>query len=520
MFPLRRLSSVVALGFGLTCAAGALTPAAAQPVVPTQFLSKLFTEVLGRVPDRAALDFATPFFETNGCNAATVRAQARSVILSQEYQSLGYDNAARLLTLFRGLPNREPDAARFEGLLSALDNGTPFTQVLDNNFLNDPEFLALVPRICGPVPDYGFNGAVPALALPVSGPGFVGSGEALQAVISDLVNTESGSSLALARKAVFVLRSPLSIPPGFTLFTAGAPGPARYALMARLVRGPGFPAGQPTVILAGAGITLGDVWIDGQRGAPGVAVDVANVDVQSLSTDGTTLVRSKISGSSGDVAVRLLGGLSGFACGQTIVTGNVITGYGGLRGAILDDCERGLVQSNQIVDVSSVGIQVGAGVGTSQTSRVQGNTIVAAGRSASVGVFVEPRTINARPFGGRPLSASFTGSSVNGNSILTSSRAAFSFGVLLGNRVFFGDEGSTGFEASATGNQLSGRFNVALGVSGMLRAVVQRNGGMIAPVQLTRSCPQAIVGVGPAAFSSGSIQPPTAVLLPDRCVVQ
>jgi hypothetical protein len=497
-----------------------IAPAAAQGVVPTQFVSKQLTELLGRVPDRNGLDFATPFFEANGCNAATLQAQSRAIVLSAEYQSLPYDNAARLLTLFRAVLNREPDATTFEALLVALDTGRPLTQVLDANFLNSQEFLALVPRICGPLPDYGFNGALPALAIPVSGPGFTGSGEALQAAISNLVDTESGTSLALAQKAVFVLRSPLVVPPGFALFTQGSPGPSRYALMARLVRGPGFPAGSPTVVLAGAGITLADVWIDGQRGAPGVAVSPANVDVQSFSTDDTVILRSKISGSSGDIAIRLLGGPNGFTCGQTAVANNVITGYGGLRTGIADDCERALIQANQIVDVVTTGIQVGAAVGTSQTSRVLGNAIVAAGRSTTVGIFVDPRTVGFPVFQGRPLSGSFTGSSVSGNAILTSARTAFGFGILLGNRVLVGDAGNTGFEASATNNLLSGSFNVGIAVSGMLRATVLGNTGSIARVQVTRSCTPAAIGAGPAAFSSFTPPLPNVTPLADRCAVQ
>jgi hypothetical protein len=55
--------------------------------------------------------------------------------------------------------------------------------------------------------------------LPVTGPGFVGSGDALQHVISDLVNPERGSSLALAQKAVFVLHS------RFTARIQRRPGP-------------------------------------------------------------------------------------------------------------------------------------------------------------------------------------------------------------------------------------------------------------------------------------------------------
>ena len=354
----------------------------------------------------------------------------------------------------------------------------------------------------------------------MSGPGFTGSGDALQTVISDLVNTEQGFSLGLAQKAVIVLRSPLYIPPGFTLFTVGAPGPTRYAMMARLVRGPGFPAGQPTVVLAGAGITLGDVWVDGQRGAPGVTAAPGNSDIQSFLTDGTTIQRTKVSGTSGDVAITLVGGVNGFSCGQTNVFGNVITGYGGLRAGIATDCERAIIDSNQIVDVSSVGVQVGAGL-VSQTSRVIGNRILSAGRPASVGIFVNPRVAGLSVFGGRRLSGSFTGSSVTNNVILSSDRSGFSFGILLGNRVFFGATGNTGFEASATNNMLSGRFNVALAVSGMLNATVVNNTGSAAPVALTPSCPAGLVGIGPAQFSSGTIQQPAPpVFLPDGCAVQ
>ena len=133
-----RVRGVFVLTLSLVLAGGVFQRAAAQNVVPSQFIAKLHTEAIGRVPDRADLDLQTPFFAANGCNLATVQSLARAFYLSEVYQQLQYDNPAKLLTAFRGLLNREPDAPTFEALLSALGAGRPFAQVLDANFLTTP----------------------------------------------------------------------------------------------------------------------------------------------------------------------------------------------------------------------------------------------------------------------------------------------------------------------------------------------------------------------------------------------
>jgi hypothetical protein len=148
--------------------------------------------------------------------------------------------------------------------------------------------------------------------------------------------------------------------------------------------------------------------------------------------------------------------------------------------------------------------------GVAQTSQVRGNLITSAGLNAAFGIIADPRNSGATP--------SFTGSSVAGNTIVTGPRTGFSFGLGLGNRVF-NPTPATGTGASFTGNTLSGTYNVGIGVSGIRDVVVQNNALNIARfVRLTRACPGARIAVGPPAVSSGTIQPPPPVALPDLCL--
>jgi hypothetical protein len=115
------------------------------------------------------------------------------------------------------------------------------------------------------------------------------------------------------------------------------------------------------------------------------------------------------------------------------------------------------------------------------------------------------------------VTPSFAGSAVNGNTIVTGPRTGFAFGLGLGNRVF-NPTPATGTGASFTGNTLAGNYNVGIGVSGIRDVVVQNNALDITGfARLTRACPSARIAVGPPAVSSGSIQPPPPVGLPDLC---
>jgi hypothetical protein len=292
-----RLVTTFTLFLLLLGGTGGWQEAGAQSVVPAQYLAKLTTEALGAAPTRESLQSFSSFFAARGCNQSSVREVAFGVFDSDEFKDpyaedggyVGarfYDRSAALLTLFRALLNREPDPQYFASLLNSS------ASVLDiaHFMTTSEEFVnTVLPAICGASASYGF-GTAPAIPIPVTGPGFVGDGVGLQ----NLIDLSPGSSLiTLAQKALIVLDAPLYIPPGFTVTTQGQPGIKRYALMARLVRGPSFPRSIPTVIL-GENAALTNVWVDGQR-VDGVNTDPVNADVLTLSGSTTMLADNRLS---------------------------------------------------------------------------------------------------------------------------------------------------------------------------------------------------------------------------------
>lgn len=92
--------------------------------VPYQFIARLYTEALGRIPEQTAWrDWVTFFTPVGSCNITTLNQFGQQVYFSSEYEALyrtnpgftppTYDNAARLMTLYRGILGREPDYAGF-----------------------------------------------------------------------------------------------------------------------------------------------------------------------------------------------------------------------------------------------------------------------------------------------------------------------------------------------------------------------------------------------------------------------
>src|SRR5579864_1438076 len=99
--------------------------AAAPAAVPAQFVAKMYTEVLGRAPDPQGWQAALNYFEVNGCDQRRLAAWGGSVFESAEFHSLGYDEPAITLLLYRSILNREPDPAGYRDWLNALSSGEP-----------------------------------------------------------------------------------------------------------------------------------------------------------------------------------------------------------------------------------------------------------------------------------------------------------------------------------------------------------------------------------------------------------
>ena len=334
----------------------------AQAVVPTQWIAKMYTEALGRIPDQSGWQNGVNNFNSAGCTAATLKSHGRAFYLSTEYSGLGYDNTAKLLTLYRGVLNREPDPSGFNSNLNALNAGTAWSTMVDQFFASS-EFATLATTICSSAGtgSYSFGSRV-AMALPVSTPGFTGTQSALQAALN---SAGSGGTVTLAQKALVMIdpATPLNIPTGVTLTTYGSPGHNQYALMGRLVRS--TTAGKPVVTIQPGGKLL-NVWVDGARTAVGYGDLEINVEVESGA--GETVSGCLISNSAGWSSFHALGSKeTGRACSSNTFTNNLVTAYSSTHYKVTTAtdqsqwtdglsiaCDHADVENNEIVDEEKI----------------------------------------------------------------------------------------------------------------------------------------------------------------------
>ncbi|HET9229551.1 MAG TPA: hypothetical protein VFR31_22915 [Thermoanaerobaculia bacterium] len=486
---------------------------AAQARVPGQFIAKTYTEALGRAPHSYEWVEAVSWFEANRCRAATLQAWGRKVWLSNEYLSRDYDAPAELLTLFRGVLNREPDPAGFQDSLKARSRGEGWDDTVDD-FFTSREFRRLSKKICGAQTSYSF-GAQPVMTLPVSGPGFQGTGAQLQALLNA---TPRGGTVLLAQKAVVRLNAPLVIPPGVTLATAGLPEPTHYALMGRLVRNAGF---ETAAVSLESGARLQSVWVDGQRGKVGFTDD--GVNVRLLGGDLTEVRHSVITNAAGWSSLQVFGTSEGFPCRGVQVTDNLVTAYssGHVRGKLKHNpwtdglsisCEDASVMHNQIVDATDVAIVLFRAHPAVQRSQVRFNRILGAGNSAYGAITVDGLS-------GRGTKPDFHGAGIVGNTFWNAPGTHFDIGISVGTGAWFGPKADIASGVSVTGNDTAGvptRVDTGIAVSGMLDAQVQGNGlDDLILVEVSR-CPTVAFGAsltaGLASFANEDIQPYTDAL--------
>lgn len=503
----------------VTWAVGGLTlPLAASgaaDAVPTQLVAKAYTEAWGRLPTATEWRAATRELTMAGCSARSVGRFLRKFYVAPRFERLGYDDTSRLLALFRGVLNRDPDRDGFSHYSAALTIGTPWADVVDD-LLSSAEFTTgLVPLVCGPTPSYGW-GSTPALAVPTSGEGFAGgTGAELQALLSKAV---PGSTVWLAQSALVRVDAPVIVPSGVTLATVGRPGTSRYAAMARLVRNSLF-AGEVVRIMPGA--RLDSVWVDGQRSAVvrpplqgGTGVNVWLV--------GGSVVNSRLSESSGWTSLQggtnvhldeRLPDLTGPCYGY--IAHNLVTAYasshdGDFSDGISSYCDHTVIEDNEVVDTTDVGIIIfPPAFDTPQRSQVRFNTVVSAGNSGYGAYAADPTFGHLKP-------PDFTGSSVHDNVFWTGARTHFDIGLAVGTRAWFGTTSSTGTGASFTGNGTGGlvaRVAAGIAVSGMAGVTVTGNAVEVGFADEASPCPRAVVGASVSAgYASGSIQPFTDVL--------
>ncbi len=482
----------------------------ARAAVPGQFIAKMYTEALGRGPDPSGWQNRVDSFTSSGCSQAKLKEHGHAFYTSAEYEGLGYDNTEKLLTLYRGVLNREPDANGFTYWLNLLNQGNAFSTLVDV-FFDSSEFSSLVNRICaGTHPEgYGWS-AQPVLTLPTNGSGFTGgTGAQLQSLLNAAT---PGSTVYLAPRAVVRASEEIVVPSGVTLATTGLPDRSRYARMGRVVRTALFAK---ALIRLEPGAKLRSVWVTGQRPVVGVSVEAANIFLRSGT--GGLVQNCRSDGAAGWSALVLHGSANtGIACNGVTVSGLLTTSYssphsnadnvnnatGGWSDGISNACEDATITNNHIVDPTDVGIVLFR-ASPAQKSRVYENMIVAAGVSAYGAIAVDPLYEVA--------SASFVGMSIENNQFWSSPTTHFDIGIPVGTMGWFFDTGTAtvGNGGSVRGNTTAGirtRMDAGITIDGMTNVTVQAN-TLVRDAVETSNCPTGdVLAHTNGGHTSGSIQ--------------
>lgn len=345
--------------------------------VPAQFIAKMYTEALGRIPDQRGWDDWVNVFRQQGCNQGSLSRAGQDFYVNRpEFNSLGYDNAAKLLALYRGALNREPDPVGFNYHFQRLQTGQADWRSTVDNIFSSSEFAGLaapqntsqiVQSICNAGnASYSFREDPVLDMTPDPRPSHIpatnwfagGTGAQLQGVLDGAVLDglqAGGETVYLAPKSVTHLSGPLRVPAHITLVTYGNPDTAHYALMGRLVRETHFPE---FAVWVSAGAKLNHVWEDGSSSRftyddgkmPSAAL--AKDDPSPLDTD---VSFNRFSNSPGGSHITVIGN------GHQTVTGNLITGYANTRNDVSADgiqvsVADAVVANNQLIDF---GTQVG-----------------------------------------------------------------------------------------------------------------------------------------------------------------
>jgi hypothetical protein len=506
------LALFVALLVGMAAVHPA-SPAAAQaaPVVPTQWIAKQFTEILGRAPSPTEWNAWVTYFQANGCTADTLRTRSRELLVGTEMAGLypaSTAKAARVIAAVRAVYNHEPNSSDWSATYVPLAAGSKtWDQVVDGLY-NVVWAAWVVPEACSTTkPGYGFGSSAVLDVKNLAGQGASRTAATLQSQL-DAAAATCGTVPLAPNEVVRVNGAFINVPPCVRLTTSSSPAVRSYARQARIVgEGAaclGYLCVDAPVVNLGAGAELHNVWVDARNALDGRKTSGVQLSGSSPDDPGVVDNVRVTDPGMGGTGIRTIGfSVTGTACAASRVTNNLVTGYA--RSHALDragraqwadgitvTCEDTLVSGNDIVDVGDWGIGVHGswnrtgGVST-QRSVVRDNRILSAGVPGTVAVGLDAAGLCQPDRGGLPVPCidsaqerPFIGTTVERNTFWTGPRTSFDVGLMVGGKTFWGDHGSYGRGAVVRDNTTgaaSARVNVGIAVSGMYDVTLSGNTG-------------------------------------------
>lgn len=459
-----------------------LTERRLQPKAPIksaqQFLSNLYSQVLGRAPDNEGWNFWES--EVIRDNSANQLRRIGSVFLtSPEFLNKSYTSEQRLSTLYRFALNREADRGGVDYWKNQIDLGIrSFSQVVIDFFWSN-EFNSCVSKFTKTNYDFGSPSGI-VFEQTVSSPGFSGTGEQLQEVIN---RSAEGTTIYLAQGAAIPLNKMLVLDNKVTIATWDLPSSSEYQKQARLYRSSSFTDG--ALIGVASNSHINSVWIDGQRNkADNPTLNKAqNINVGFWGGEKSSIKNSRVDNSGGFSNITVAGLANGVPEAKDILisTNFIDSTYSNHQKNWTDGIsfsgEKVNVINNVVLNSTDVGIVAFAMPGSKQHSYIAGNLVINLSNSAYGGLVSD----GVYDSGGLlPFTTTADATELLFiNNILWNSKAThFDIGISAGTRPWFGTEsfsikGSSFYMNHSNGQAL--RVGTGIVVSGALPAKVSYN---------------------------------------------
>jgi len=255
----------------LSITLGALNSISFAQTKPYQFIAKMYSEGLGRIPDAISWNYHENAIQNS---FGYFQSFSKDIFKSSEFRNIYSDTTngvgweARLLCLYRGILNRDPDLVGFTGALTQLKQSVKTWNQIVDEFTSSSEFSTLVSNIISRANNgmayYGWTNNPPIKihnnGSPTNKNYFNGTRKELYNLLNSINDFDS---VQIAPMALIEIDSTLIIPRNKTLTTAGTPGHLKYAKMGRLARSINLSNKDMIKLLDGS--VLKNVWIDGQQ---------------------------------------------------------------------------------------------------------------------------------------------------------------------------------------------------------------------------------------------------------------
>ncbi|MBP1993626.1 hypothetical protein [Paenibacillus eucommiae] len=403
-----------------------------------QFIGKLFTEGLGRLPQAEEYTHYISIIEDEGCTIGTLADIAEEFFGDTAFTGLSLTDEERALAVYRAILNRDPSLTEVSDFITRLNNMESAASIAES-LTAHTEFAALMPDIViGPY-YWGVNNE-----------DFSPSNTIMTA--SDVQDLLDGNDtvIELPRGALVLVDETIDIPAGKTLRTVGEP--SHYASKARLLRVANVNT--PVVTIQEGG-TLSHIWVDGNRTAFLNDVGGLQYGINVVTRgDDVNVVSNRINDAT--AATNLFGSdlLRGAYFARNLVTCYATSHYLGVHGgwadAITHASTDSIIEENEVVDATDVGIILFRFASNNndvpQTTIIRNNTVVNLGNSAYIGYVND----SWHSQGDRILD--FEGSVFMNNAIWTSMRAFVQVTLSFAPLASTGSLGNTGKGGSMINN--------------------------------------------------------------------